>query len=155
MWINFGFVKRCFWIHLIEWINYYLLINRIHLVMPQQWRQTGLGEGTRNEVAVRRYWANTGLTVKPTLQAMERFRSKFVQDLSKLYLIVCPKCQRQELKDEIQIGTYLRNSCRSLRTSQMFTAANSMDPGEVPTQLQGLTDIEEMLIAILSYEFTS
>ena len=29
----------------------------------------------------------------------------------------------------------------------MFTAANSMDPGEMPTQLQGFIDIEEMLIA--------
>ena len=36
-------------------------------------------------------------------------------------------------------------------------AANSMDPGEVPTQLLGLTDIEERLIARVHpiYEFTS
>ena len=28
-----------------------------------------------------------------------------------------------------------------------FSAANNMDPGEIPDELQGLTEIEEMLIA--------
>lgn len=32
-------------------------------------------------------------------------------------------------------------------TLKKFSVANNMDPGEVPEQLQGLTEIEEMLIA--------
>ena len=84
---------------------------------PRQCRQSGLGERTWNADAVRRYRANTGPAVQSTLQAMERLKSIFVQDLlSKLNLIACPKYHRQELEDEIQ--TRLAVACKS--TSAAF-----------------------------------
>ena len=47
--------------------------------------------------------------------------------------------------------TLIKGECRrchtDTKTPKKFSADNNMDPGEVPEELQGLTDIEEMLIA--------
>jgi len=70
------------------------------------------------------------------------FRSK----IDKLSNNLCPVCD--ECFPSIKI---VQGECRRCYTEKnevkKFSARNNMDPGEVPKELQGLTQIEEMLIA--------
>src|ERR1051325_12187666 len=53
--------------------------------------------------------------------------------------------------ERIPSMTLVNGSCRSCHTEKLtpkkFSSENNMDPGVVPDELKGLTEIEEMLIA--------
>src|SRR5256884_1223886 len=58
----------------------------------------------------------------------------------------CPICN-----ERIPSMTLVNGSCRRCNTEKSnlkkFSSENNMDPGVVPDELKGLTEIEEMLIA--------
>src|SRR6266496_6042706 len=59
---------------------------------------------------------------------------------------MCPICN-----ERIPSMTLVNGSCRRCNTEKSnpkkFSSKNNMDPGVVPDELKGLTEIEEMLIA--------
>ena len=73
---------------------------------------------------------------------LQNFRIK-IDELSNKY---CPVCNERFLSiDLIQEVCHRCYSDKNLL--KKFSAVNNMDPDEVPVELQGLTNIEEMLIA--------
>ncbi|GBC10956.2 uncharacterized protein LOC114518658 [Rhizophagus irregularis DAOM 181602=DAOM 197198] len=71
---------------------------------------------------------------------------KFCNKMDNIQYNTCPECN-----ERISNMTLIMGECRHYhndkKTPKKFSADNNMDPGEVPDELQGLTDIEEMLIA--------
>lgn len=73
---------------------------------------------------------------------LKNFRDK----MNKLQNVFCPVC-----KERFPSLVLVMGKCRRCYTEKIspnrFSNENNMDPGEVPAELQGLTEIEEMLIA--------
>ncbi|CAG8509590.1 4776_t:CDS:10, partial [Scutellospora calospora] len=66
--------------------------------------------------------------------------------MDKLKHTLCPICNEKFLSIVLVMGECRR--CYSKKTLlKKFSVDNNIDPGEVPEELQNLTDIEEMLIA--------
>ena len=78
-------------------------------------------------------------------EALRKFRDKV--DNFRSYL--CPICNEKFPSIVLVNGECRRcyNECSEEGYPKKFSAGNMMDPGEVPEELQGLTEIEEMLIA--------
>ncbi|CAG8816966.1 1521_t:CDS:2, partial [Cetraspora pellucida] len=73
---------------------------------------------------------------------LRNFRNK----MDKLKHTLCPTCNKRFPSIVLVMRECRR--CYSEKTlPKRFSADNNMDPGEVPEELQNLTDIEEMLIA--------
>ena len=77
-------------------------------------------------------------------EALRKFRDKV--DNFRSYL--CPICNEKFPSIVLVNGKCRRcyNECSEEGYPKKFSAGNMMDPGEVPEELQGLTEIEEMLI---------
>ncbi|CAB4427789.1 unnamed protein product [Rhizophagus irregularis] len=75
-------------------------------------------------------------------KVLQKFRNK----MDNIQYNTCPECN-----ERIPDMTLIKGECHRChndkKTPKKFSADNNMDPGEVPDELQGLTDIEEMLIA--------
>lgn len=73
---------------------------------------------------------------------LKKFRSK----VDKLKHTLCPTCN-----ESFPSITLVKGECRRCHAEKAspkkFSAENNMDPGEVPDELQDLTEVEEMLIA--------
>ena len=75
---------------------------------------------------------------------LQNFRSK----VDNIECKVCPTCNERIPAMTIIKSTGISRRCHTEKSSEKkFSAENYMDPGEVPDELQGLTEIEEMLIA--------
>ena len=76
---------------------------------------------------------------------MIKLGEKFDKSCSKIKWNSCQSCQRSFP------GLVIKNdkcsSCNNILTKELFTQENNMDPGEIPEELQNLTDIEQLLIA--------
>ncbi|CAG8645804.1 6062_t:CDS:2 [Rhizophagus irregularis] len=80
---------------------------------------------------------------------------KFQTEMNKLKHTFCFKCNERFPSVELIKGEYCRRCHSDNRkvnntgnnTLKKFSADNNMDLGEVPEELKGLTEIEEMLIA--------
>ncbi len=70
----------------------------------------------------------------------------FREAIKKLSHKFCPVCNERFPSIEITKGK-CRRCYYDKNEIKRFSADNNMDPGEVPEELQGLTEIEEMLIA--------
>ena len=73
---------------------------------------------------------------------LEKFRKK----MNKLRYVTCPVC-KESCPSMILVNKKCQRCSRETKMPNKFSAENNMDPGEVPEELQGLTEIEEMLIA--------
>ncbi|PKC56912.1 hypothetical protein RhiirA1_499427 [Rhizophagus irregularis] len=71
---------------------------------------------------------------------------KFCNKMDNIQYNTCPECN-ERIPDMTLIMGECRHCHNDKKTPKKFSADNNMDPGEVPDELQGLTDIEEMLIA--------
>jgi hypothetical protein len=90
--------------------------------------------------------------MKHTLNLLMRVESdrkllqEFRTNINSLTNNFCPACNERFLSIEL-----IKNECRDKvdinNPVKKFSAANNMNPSEVPEELQGLTEIEEMLIA--------
>ena len=71
---------------------------------------------------------------------------KFWKKMDNIRYNTCPICN-----ERIPSMTLVNGSCRRCNTEKSnpkkFSSENNMDPGVVPDELKGLTEIEEMLIA--------
>ena len=71
---------------------------------------------------------------------------KFHDKIDKFKHTLCPVCNESFLSIVLVKGEY--RHCYTKKTlPKKFSAENNMDPGNVPKELQDLTEIEEMLIA--------
>lgn len=108
--------------------------------MPRRGRRgAGISRVTASQVRSREYRQNT-------LQNLgENFRNlqiKFEDDLQKLQSYTCKNCSRTLIQEKIfEICT----QCR--RNPSKFTAANHMDPKDVPIELKDLSYVEQLLIS--------
>src|SRR4051812_27331960 len=75
-------------------------------------------------------------------RVLQKFRNK----MDNIEYKLCPVC-----KERIPLMVFEKGMCRRCnkekKTPKRFSEDNNMDPGNVPEELQGLTEIEEMLIA--------
>lgn len=75
-----------------------------------------------------------------------RMLQKFRETMDNIRYNTCPVCN-----ERIPLMSLVKGSCRRCHTEKKvpkkFSAANNMDPGDIPDELKGLTEIEEMLIA--------
>src|SRR3989337_1278848 len=73
---------------------------------------------------------------------LQNFRNK----MNNIRYNFCPICN-----ERIPLMILVKEMCRRCYTEKTlpkkFSAENNMDPGDVPEELKGLTEIEEMLIA--------
>ncbi len=72
---------------------------------------------------------------------LKKFRNK----MDNIKHVICPVCN--ESCPSIVLVNGKCRWCHSKKMSNRFSEENNMDPGEVPEELQDLTEIEEMLIA--------
>jgi len=70
---------------------------------------------------------------------------KFRDKVDKLKHSLCPVCNESFPSIVLVKGECRR--CYSEKSPKKFSSENDMDPGEMPKELQGLTELEEMLIA--------
>lgn len=75
------------------------------------------------------------------LRCIQNFRTK----MDNIQYNLCPICQEQIPSMVLVKGMCRR--CNMEKDTKKFSKDNDMDPGEVPEELQELTEIEEMLIA--------
>ncbi len=72
--------------------------------------------------------------------------NEFHSKMDNIQYNTCPVCN-----ERISSMTLVMGSCRRCHTEKSspkkFSMENDMDPGDVPNKLEGLTEIEEMLIA--------
>src|SRR4051794_38728929 len=79
---------------------------------------------------------------KSDIGLLKKFRNK----VDKFKHTLCPVCNESFPSIVLVVGECRR--CYTEKASpKKFSAENNMDPGEVPEELQGLSEIEEMLIA--------
>ncbi len=81
-------------------------------------------------------------TSKMDRKLLEKFRNK----MDKIQHVVCPVCNECCLSTVIVMGKCRRCHSEKIMPNK-FSAENNMDPGNVPNELEGMTEIEEMLIA--------
>ena len=87
------------------------------------------------------------VTDNPVIDACKRFHTKFQEQLQ-LPQEHCQNCQAQDLFLKVSEG--LCSLCSGSKTrSRNFSAENSMDPGDQPPQLQGLTPAEIAAISLV------
>ncbi|CAN0161735.1 unnamed protein product [Laminaria digitata] len=81
---------------------------------------------------------------------MDEMHGTFQKPLHALRSLSCSGC-RERWHTGVQIAdttVYLCNQCkRDKKVPKAFSDVNHMDPGNIPPQLQGLTQVEQMLIA--------
>ena len=70
---------------------------------------------------------------------------KFRDKMDKYDHVSCPICK--ECYPSMVLKQEECRRCHGEKRPNKFSANNMMDPGDVPNELQGLTEIEEMLIA--------
>ena len=75
----------------------------------------------------------------------QRLLQKFRNKMDKFHHVSCPICKECYPSMVLVQGKCRR--CNAEKKPNKFSASNNMDPGDVPNELQGLTEIEEMLIA--------
>ena len=73
---------------------------------------------------------------------MQKFRDK----MDKFHHVFCPICKECYPSMVLVQGECRR--CNAEKKPNKFSVSNNMDPGDVPNELQGLTEIEEMLIRV-------
>ena len=78
---------------------------------------------------------------KDELISIRNFRTRMNNIQHKL----CPICQ-ERIPSMVLVNGICRR-CNKEKGTKRFSENNDMDPGKVPEELQGLTEIEEMLIA--------
>jgi hypothetical protein len=78
-------------------------------------------------------------------QAEEELLSEFRERMDKIKHTYCPTC-KENFPSIVLVKRECRR-CNKEKPVKRFSAENNMDPGEVPIELQDLTEIEEMLIA--------
>src|SRR5205823_4880137 len=61
--------------------------------------------------------------------------------------VCCLVCNERFLPINLVVREFCRRCYADKNPVKKFSAANNMDPGDVPEELQDLTEIEEMLIA--------
>ena len=105
----------------------------------------------RNQEITQRDNDNSPINVTPlsatTISEEEhRILQNFRDKMDNIRYNSCPVCN--ERAPSMQI---VKEMCRRCYTEKSpikkFSAGNNMDPGEVPEELKGLSEIEEMLIA--------
>src|SRR5579863_8581669 len=74
----------------------------------------------------------------------ERLEQLFEERMGKLSTIVCPTCSKISFQHS---NKSLCSGCR--KHPNKFNAANNMDPGPIPEELQNLSPLEELLIAMV------
>src|SRR5437588_590702 len=72
-------------------------------------------------------------------------RKKDRSKLDKIEIKGCPVCN--ERIPSMSIVNDMCRRCNKEIGTKKFSKDNNMDPGDVPDELQGLTEVEEMLIA--------
>ena len=83
---------------------------------------------------------------QPLSESDRKLLGKFCTEMNKLEHKICPMCNERFPSITLVLGMCRR--CYSDKNEvKKFSAANNMDPGDVPEELKGLTEIEEMLIA--------
>jgi len=75
-----------------------------------------------------------------------RILQDFCKKMENIQYKSCPVCKERSPAMNIVKGT-CRRCHTEKKTPKKFSAENNMDPGDVPEELKGLTEIEEMLIA--------
>ena len=80
---------------------------------------------------------------KPEKVLLRKFRDK----VDKLQHSLCPVCNESFPSITLIKGECCRRCYGKKNSIKKFSSNNDMDPGEVPEELQGLTELEEMLIA--------
>ncbi|CAG8792226.1 10852_t:CDS:2, partial [Gigaspora rosea] len=90
---------------------------------------------------------NVELLLSTTLSELEQeMLQKFRTKIDKFQNTFCPVCN-----EYFPSVVLVKGMCRRCYSEKIlpkkFSAENNMDPGEIPHELEGLTEIEEMLIA--------
>ena len=83
---------------------------------------------------------------QPLSEADHKLLSKFRTEVNKLQYEICPACNERFPSITLVIGM-CRCCYNDKNDIKKFSAANNMDPGDVPKELKDLTEIEEMLIS--------
>ena len=111
-------------------------------------RGGGIGRQTYSQRHYRQHLLNANANENhniPLIEGNTNYRNlqiDFENKLQNLQLNHCNNCSRVLLTDAIF------NECQQCKkNSRKFTAANNMDPGIVPIELQDLTFVEQLLIA--------
>ena len=112
--------------------------------MPQQDRATKLRHDRDTEShqdPISKY--STDALSKSDRFQLQKFRDK----MDELKYSLCPVCNESFPSIVILNEECCRRCYNEKEYPKKFSAENNMDPGDVPEELQGLSEIEEMLIA--------
>jgi ATP-dependent DNA helicase PIF1 len=109
---------------------------QVHQVQVQQDRTMEMQQNRSDE-------SSAGDHHKSGRVLLKRFRDK----VDKFKYSLCPVCNESFPSIVIVSGECCRRCYTEKDSPKKFSAENNMDPGEVPEELQGLSEIEEMLIA--------
>ena len=83
---------------------------------------------------------------QPLSESDRKLLSKFRTEVNKLEYEICPVCNERFPSITLVLGM-CRHCYNKKNDLKKFSAANNMDPDDVPEELKGLTEIEEMLIS--------
>ena len=118
--------------------------GRKRVKLTQNRKQKQPQQETRQDAVTRRHDEPlpANMLSEPERNLLKNFRNK----VDKFEHNGCPTCN-----ESFPSITLVKGECRRCYTEKgspkKFSTDNNMDPGEVPEELQGLTEIEEMLIA--------
>ena len=114
-------------------------------------QRAALIEARRNQYLHNRGWAdpeNTGLHSQEWAQEELAAFHHFEQNLRHCHCVVCKETWPLAVGNQAAEQEFTCTRCkRDKNPCRLYSAENDMDPGSVPAELQGLSEVEELLIA--------